>query len=192
MNPYDLIIVGAGPAGMTAAVYAARKRMNFLIISSDIGGQAVLSWDIENYLGYQFIAGTELIEKFKEHLQKFAVEVRENEKTAAVEKTGGVVTVQTDKGVYTAKTVIIASGRTHRKLGVDGEERLRSKGIAYCAIDKDRKENLSYRSETHADGRSYHGRKSHREQEGLHLYRHAGKKDLWGAACPRHRDRKRG
>jgi alkyl hydroperoxide reductase subunit F len=133
MNPYDLIIVGAGPAGMTAAVYAARKRMNFLIISSDIGGQALLSWDIENYLGYQFIAGTELIEKFKEHLQKFAVEVRENEKTIAVEKSGAIVTVQTDKGVYAAKTVIVASGRRHRKLGVDGEERLRSKGVAYCA-----------------------------------------------------------
>jgi alkyl hydroperoxide reductase subunit F len=133
MNPYDLIIVGAGPAGMTAAVYAARKRMNFLIISTDIGGQALLSWDIENYLGYQFIAGTDLIEKFKEHLQKFAVEVRENEKATAVEKSGAIVTVQTDKGAYTAKTVIIASGRRHRKLGVDGEERLKYKGVAYCA-----------------------------------------------------------
>jgi alkyl hydroperoxide reductase subunit F len=133
MNLYDLIIVGAGPAGMTAGVYAARKRMDFLIIATDIGGQASLSWDIENYLGYQFITGTELIEKFKEHLQKFDVEVRENEKATVVEKSGAFVKIQTDRGEYSAKTVIVASGRRRRKLGVDGEERLRSKRVAYCA-----------------------------------------------------------
>ncbi len=133
MNLYDLVIVGAGPAGITAGVYAARKRMNFLIITTDIGGQASLGWDIENYIGYQFIAGTELIEKFKEHLQKFDVEVRNNEKATVVEKSGAFVLIQTDKGKYTAKTVIIASGRRPRKLGALGEDEFKNKGVTYCA-----------------------------------------------------------
>jgi alkyl hydroperoxide reductase subunit F len=133
MNLYDLVIVGAGPAGITAGVYAARKRMNFLIITMDIGGQASLSWDIENYIGYQFIAGTELIEKFKEHLQKFDVEVKNNEKILQIEKMGAFVHIQTDKGEYTAKTVIIASGRRPRKLGARGEDEFKNKGVTYCA-----------------------------------------------------------
>ncbi|HEX9949516.1 MAG TPA: FAD-dependent oxidoreductase, partial [Thermodesulfobacteriota bacterium] len=133
MNLYDLVIVGAGPAGITAGVYAARKRMNFLIITTDIGGQASLSWDIENYLGYQFIAGTELIEKFKEHLEKFDVEVRNNEKATGVEKSGTFVQIHTDKGEYTAKTVIVASGRRPRKLGARGEDEFKNKGVTYCA-----------------------------------------------------------
>jgi len=133
MNPYELIIIGAGPAGITAGVYAARKRMNFLIITTDIGGQASLSWDIENYIGYQFIAGTELMEKFKEHLQKFDVEVRNNEKASGVEKSGAFAQIHTDKGEYTAKTVIVASGRRPRKLGAPGEDEFKNKGVTYCA-----------------------------------------------------------
>jgi alkyl hydroperoxide reductase subunit F len=133
MNLYDLVIVGAGPAGITAGVYAARKRMNFLIITTDIGGQVSLGWDIENYIGYQFIAGTELIEKFKEHLEKFDVEIRNNEKATGVEKADAFVQIHTDQGEYTAKTVIIASGRKPRKLGVEGEDEFRNKGVTYCA-----------------------------------------------------------
>jgi alkyl hydroperoxide reductase subunit F len=133
MNVYDLIIVGAGPAGITAAVYAARKRMLFQMITVDIGGQASLSWDIENYLGYQFISGQELVEKFKEHLQKFDVEVRENEKVTSVEKSDAIVKIKTNKGDYTAKTAIVASGRRPRKLGVEGEDALKNKGVTYCA-----------------------------------------------------------
>ena len=130
---YDLIIVGAGPAGMTAGVYAARKRMHFQMITMDIGGQASLSWDIENYLGYQFITGPELVEKFKEHLQKFNVEVKENERAMSVEKSGAIVTIKTDQGEYTAKTVLVASGRRPRKLGVAGEDAFQNRGVTYCA-----------------------------------------------------------
>lgn len=133
MNVCDLIIVGAGPASITAGVYAARKRMHFQMITADIGGQASLSWDIENYLGYQFITGQELVEKFKEHLQKFDVEVRENEKATLVEKSGDTVKIETEKGNYNAKTVVLASGRRPRKLGVQGEDELKNKGITYCA-----------------------------------------------------------
>jgi alkyl hydroperoxide reductase subunit F len=133
MNVYDLIIVGAGPAGITAGVYAARKRMHLLMITADIGGQASLSWDVENYLGYQFITGQELVEKFKEHLQKFDVEVRENEKATMVEKSGALVKIKTDKGDYITKTAVVASGRRPRKLGIQGEDTFKNKGVTYCA-----------------------------------------------------------
>ena len=76
---YDLIIIGAGPAGITAAVYAARKRMNFIVITNDIGGQTGWSGDIENYTGYQFITGPELVNKFEEHMRKYDITVKENE-----------------------------------------------------------------------------------------------------------------
>jgi alkyl hydroperoxide reductase subunit F len=130
---YELIIVGAGPAGITAGVYAARKRMHFLMIAADIGGQTALSWDVENYLGYQFITGPELVQKFKEHLDQFDVEVKEGETVTSIEKSDVIVNIKTDKGEYTAKTVIIASGRRPRKLGVQGEDALQNKGITYCA-----------------------------------------------------------
>ncbi len=133
MNPYELIIIGAGPAGITAGVYAARKRMHFLMITMDIGGQASLSWEIDNYLGYQFITGPELVQKFKEHLQQFDVELREGEKATAVEKPGDSVLIKTDKGEYSSETVIVASGRRRKKLGVEGEDEFRNKGVTYCA-----------------------------------------------------------
>jgi alkyl hydroperoxide reductase subunit F len=133
VNTYELIIVGAGPAGMTAGVYAARKRMNVLIITGDIGGQTSLSWDIENYLGYQFITGPELVQKFKEHLSQFDVKLKEDEKVTSVEKSHETITIKTDKGDYSAKMVIIASGRRPRKLGVEGEDEFKNKGITYCA-----------------------------------------------------------
>ena len=133
MNRYELIIVGAGPAGITAGVYAARKRMHFLMIAADIGGQTSLSWDVENYLGYQFITGPELVQKFKEHLGQFDVEVKEGETVTSIEKPDVIVNIKTDKGEYTAQTVIIASGRRPKKLGVEGEDALQNKGITYCA-----------------------------------------------------------
>jgi alkyl hydroperoxide reductase subunit F len=133
VKTYELIIVGAGPAGITAGVYAARKRMNVLIITGDIGGQTSLSWDIENYIGYQFITGPELVEKFKEHLAHFDVELKEDEKVTFVEKPHDTIAIKTDKGNYTAKTAIIASGRRPRKLGVQGEDEFKNKGITYCA-----------------------------------------------------------
>jgi alkyl hydroperoxide reductase subunit F len=83
---YDLIIIGAGPAGITAAVYAARKKMHTLVITKDIGGQAAWSGDIENYTGYQFVTGPELAAKFEEHLRKYKLELKENEEVIEVNK----------------------------------------------------------------------------------------------------------
>lgn len=130
---YDSIIVGAGPAGITASVYAARKRMNFLVITGDIGGQAILSSDIENYTGYQFITGVELAQRFREHLEQFELELKEGERVTSVKKKGDVVRIETDKGKYQAKTMIVASGRIPRKLGVEGEDEFKNRGVTYCA-----------------------------------------------------------
>ena len=133
----ELIIIGAGPAGITAGVYAARKKINFLIISEDIGGQTALSADVENYTGYQFITGSELVAKFEEHLKQFSVELKVNESVKRITKisaiTGTHFKVETAKGPYEAKSVIIASGRRPRWLSVKGEEGFRNKGVSYCA-----------------------------------------------------------
>lgn len=130
---YDLIIIGAGPAGITATVYAARKKMNFLVISQDIGGQAAWSGDIENYTGYQFITGQELVAKFEEHIGKYNVPVKENEPVSLLERRDELIYVRTAKGEYAAKAAIVASGKRSRELGVPGEKEFRNKGVSYCA-----------------------------------------------------------
>lgn len=130
---YDLIIIGAGPAGITAAVYAARKRMELLVITRDIGGQAAYSGDVENYTGYQFITGPELAEKFAEHLRKYDIALKENESAVEIKRNGNTITVKTDKGSYLAKAVIIASGKGTRELGVPGEKEFKNRGLTYCA-----------------------------------------------------------
>lgn len=130
---FDLIIIGAGPAGITAAIYAARKRIETLIITKDIGGQAALSGDVENYTGYQFISGPELALKFEEHLRKFDLTLKENEAAQEVKRAAGLIRVRSDKGSYEARAVIIASGKRSRELGVPGEKEFKNKGLTYCA-----------------------------------------------------------
>lgn len=130
---YDLVIIGAGPAGITAAVYAARKKMDSLVITKDIGGQASLSGDIQNYTGYQFITGPELAIKFEEHMRKFNFEIKENEEVKELISKKSTFLVKTDKDNYQAKTVIVASGKRSRELGVTGEREFKNKGLTYCA-----------------------------------------------------------
>ena len=130
---YDLIIIGAGPAGITAAVYAARKKIDTLVVTKDIGGQAALSGDIQNYTGYQFISGPELAEKFEEHMRKFNFDIRENEEVTKLDAKQNNFLIKTDKNSYRAKAVIVASGKKSRELGVSGEKKFKNKGLAYCA-----------------------------------------------------------
>ena len=130
---YDLIIIGAGPAGITASVYAGRKKMQLLVISRDIGGQAAWSSDIENYTGYQFITGTELVAKFEEHMRKYDIPMKENETVTEVKKANNIISVKTDKGTYGAKSVIIASGKRSKELGVPGDKEFKNRGLTYCA-----------------------------------------------------------
>ncbi|MDD5254714.1 MAG: FAD-dependent oxidoreductase [Candidatus Omnitrophica bacterium] len=129
----ELIIVGAGPAGITAGVYAARKRMDFLVISGDIGGQTAWSGDVENYTGYQFVTGPELAAKFEEHMRRYRIDVREGELVRELSRSQDAVTLTTDKARYEARTAIIASGKRSRELGVPGEKEFKNKGLTYCA-----------------------------------------------------------
>ncbi len=129
----DLIIIGAGPAGITAAVYAARKKMNLLVITKDIGGQTAWSGDIENYTGYQFVTGPELVAKFEEHMKQYNITLKENEGVLEARRKGNVIYVKTDKCEYEARTAIIASGKRSRELGVTGEKEFKNKGLTYCA-----------------------------------------------------------
>jgi len=128
----DLIIIGAGPAGITASVYAARKKMDFLVLTKDIGGQAIWSSDVENYPGYQFITGPDLMIKFQEHMEKYGIQVKEEEEVIELEKKGNLVYIKTTKETYKAKTAIIAAGKKAKEIGVPGEKEYKNKGVAYC------------------------------------------------------------
>ncbi|MEK6714931.1 MAG: FAD-dependent oxidoreductase [Candidatus Omnitrophota bacterium] len=133
-NLYDVIIIGAGPAGITASIYAVRKGLSVLVVTKDIGGQAAWSGDIENYTGYQFISGPELAAKFEEHLRKFNINLKENEGAVGINKTNeGLFEVVTTRGRYSSKTIIIASGKRSRELKVPGEKEFKNKGLTYCA-----------------------------------------------------------
>jgi len=132
---YDLMIIGSGPAGMTAAVYAARKRLNTVLLSKDVGGQVNWTLGIENYMGYQFIEGPELIQKFEEQVKQFPLEMKIGEGVNSLSRTSGGFEAKTDKGeVYQAKAAIVATGKRPRQLNVPGEEKLKGRGVTYCAI----------------------------------------------------------
>jgi alkyl hydroperoxide reductase subunit F len=132
---FDCIVIGGGPAGMAASVYLARQKMKFALFSGTLGGQVIWSSDVENYLGIHEISGIKLVEAFNHHLDDYrqAMELHEGEKVMAVSKTVGGFSVQTDRGAYPARTVLVATGADHRKLGVPGEDQYNMKGISYCA-----------------------------------------------------------
>lgn len=131
---YDTIIIGSGPAGMTAALYAARSNLKVALLERGIpGGQMNNTSDIENYPGYANISGPELAEKMFEPLEKLGVEHLFGY-VKKIEDHGSVKKVFTEDEVFETKTVIIASGAFHRHLGVLGEEELNSRGVSYCAV----------------------------------------------------------
>jgi alkyl hydroperoxide reductase subunit F len=130
---YDIMIIGGGPAGMTAAVYAARKKLNILLLSEDIGGQINVALGIDNYAGYQIIDGASLIRKFEEQVKQFPININTGERVTTLSPKNGAFEARTDKGTaYEAKTVIIAAGKRPRQLNVPGEERLTGRGVTYC------------------------------------------------------------
>lgn len=132
---YDIIIIGAGPAGMSAAVYTARKGLSSLILSKNIGGQTALSWEVDNYLGYYVISGQELADKFKEHLTKFDnLKFRIGEEVEELTTTPEGFKIKTPISEYLTKSILIASGKEPRKLNVPGEDLFLGRGITYCAI----------------------------------------------------------
>jgi alkyl hydroperoxide reductase subunit F len=130
----DLIIIGAGPAGITAAVYAARKQLDFSVITQDIGGQTAWSGEIENYTGYQYITGPDLAQKFRQHLEQHKFDLREGQEAVKVTKENSGFKVETSKGEsLSARTLIIASGKKPRLLKVPGEAEFKNRGVTYCA-----------------------------------------------------------
>lgn len=131
---YDTIIIGAGPAGMTAALYAARSNLKVATLEQGApGGQMNNTADIENYPGYDMISGPELSMKMFEPLEKLGVENLYGI-VSKIEEDGPIKKVITDDQIYEAKTVILATGAKHRHLGVPGEETYSSRGVSYCAV----------------------------------------------------------
>lgn len=129
----DVLIVGAGPAGMTAAVYVARKRLSAAIVAKDVGGQMAWTLGIENYMGYQYVTGRELTAKFEEQVRQFPVPVVIDEITGVSKDGDGFKVVTSGGREVSARTVIIASGKRPRELGVPEERRFIGRGLSYCA-----------------------------------------------------------
>ena len=130
---YDVVIVGAGPAGLTAGVYCARKMLNTIIISENIGGQALESWAIENYMGYRMIAGEDLMKKFEEQVRTLNIRL-ELDKVTAITKDDGLFTINTVSGnTLKTKAVILTQGNRPKKLGVANEEQYLGRGLSICS-----------------------------------------------------------
>lgn len=132
---YDLIIVGGGPAGITAGIYAARQKLNTLLITKSFGGQvARKAVAIENYPGFEEISGMELIQKFEKHLRKYKIDI-ERDSITKIKKIGKNFFVWTkSKNQFQARAVIIASGADPRPLEVPGEKKFIGRGVSYCSI----------------------------------------------------------
>lgn len=131
---YDIIIIGSGPAGLAAAIYGERARLSLLVIEKQplSGGQIINTTDVDNYPGLQGVGGFELASKLRSHADAMGAEIITAE-VKAVALSGDVKRVVTEDAVYEGKTVILATGATHRKLGVPGEEELLGAGVSYCA-----------------------------------------------------------
>ncbi len=130
---YDVLIVGAGPAGLTAGVYCARKMLNTIIISENIGGQALASWAIENYMGYRMITGEDLMKKFEEQVHTLNMRL-ELDRIVSISKEDDVFILRTiSENLFKAKSLIFAQGNRPKKLGVANEEQYLGRGLSICS-----------------------------------------------------------
>jgi len=132
---YDIIIIGSGPAGLSAAIYAQRACLDTIVIEKNgiSGGQVLNTWEVDNYPGFPGVTGFELSRQFREHANKLGARVVQDE-VVQVELSGNVKKVVCEEETYEARCVILASGAHHRTLEVPGEEELRGAGVSYCAI----------------------------------------------------------
>lgn len=130
---FDTIIIGAGPAGMSAAIYASRRMMKALVISKNIGGQVIWASDIKNYPGIEFVGGVDLINKMRQQVKDLGVDIKIDEIKKISKNQDGSFLVEGGKNSYLAKTIIIAMGLEPKKLGLEGENRLTGRGVSYCA-----------------------------------------------------------
>ncbi|MCS7114815.1 MAG: thioredoxin-disulfide reductase [Nitrososphaerota archaeon] len=135
MENWDLIIIGAGVAGLTAGIYGVRSGLKTLIMEEKMAGGTVVNAPIiENYPGFERISGMELAQKIAAQCRSLGAAIREFEKVVSLNLNGEDKIVKTDKGVYRAKAVIIASGTSHRELGVPGEAEFKGRGVTHCGI----------------------------------------------------------
>ncbi len=134
---YDLIIIGGGPAGVSAGVYASRKQLKTLFITKEWGGQSIVSPDIQNWIGSSSISGTQLAKDLETHLRTYAtnwVEIIDNALVIKLEKDNGDIVVTLDSGAkHKANSALVASGSTRRRLNVPGADDFENKGLTYCA-----------------------------------------------------------
>ena len=130
---YDVLIIGAGPAGLTAGVYCARKMLNTIIISENIGGQALESWAIENYMGYRMITGEDLMKKFEEQVRTLNMNL-ELDRIVKISKEDELFIIHTiSERILKAKALILAQGNRPKKLGVANEEQFLGRGLSICS-----------------------------------------------------------
>lgn len=130
---YDVIIIGGGPAGLTAALYSSRSLLRTAVISKDFGGQVLDAHHVENYPGFESIKGSYLMEKFKAHAEKFGAEMIQAE-VKEIKRVENKFYIKTNIGETSAIAIIYATGSRHRRLNVPGEEEFLGKGVSYCAI----------------------------------------------------------
>ena len=131
---YDVIIIGGGPAGMTAGIYLVRKQIKTLLISPDLGGQVLWTYRVENYPGYDVISGWDLASHFRDQFEQQPVHTKYNDRVVSIRlsEKGGIV--ETELGAeYSFKSLIAASGKRSRPLDVPGEKKLTGRGVTYCA-----------------------------------------------------------
>ena len=131
---YDLVIIGSGPAGLAAAIYAQRARLNTLVIEKEMmsGGQVLSTYEVDNYPGLPGITGLDLGEAMAGHAEKLGLKPK-REPVLSVTDEGEIKVIRTKKNEYHERAVIIACGATHRHLGIPGEEELGGMGVSYCA-----------------------------------------------------------
>jgi len=133
---YELIILGGGPAGVSASVYASRKQVKTLLLTKEFGGQSTVSEDIQNWIGFPSISGSDLAKSFKTHVETYKGEVltvKEGEYVESITKNDNGFSVKTNNDTYTSKAILIATGSHRRQLTVPGADRLEHKGLTYCA-----------------------------------------------------------
>jgi thioredoxin reductase (NADPH) len=130
---YELAIIGTGPAGYSAAIYAVRAGIKIIVFDKGLGGGlAAVSPNIENYPGFESISGMDLVERMKKHAEKYT-KINFNEEVTNIKKTKDIFTVETSKQKYQVKAVLICTGAEYRKLNAPGEKELQGKGVSYCA-----------------------------------------------------------
>ena len=131
---YDLIILGGGPAGIAAGVYAARKKLNTLLIAESFGGQSVIAAQINNFIGFKSISGVELKNILESHLRdQKGIEIKEGGKVSKIEKSAGNFLISVGEESFESKTLLIALGSGHKKLNISGEKEFEGKGVFYCS-----------------------------------------------------------